>query len=99
MYCNFYINNIESIQNLVKSIDNIVDAKVIEDDSNIIIAVKTKPIYSKSDINILLSVVKQTVKSATDKNIYVSRNMEIFCDIINYNDNLITFNEILSKVR
>lgn len=96
MYCNFYINNIET---LVKSLDKIKDAKVVEDDNNIIVAIKTAPVFNKSDINLLLSIVTQTVKSATDKNVYVTRDMEIFCDIINYNENLISFQEILDKVR
>lgn len=96
MYCNFFINNIET---LVKSIDNILDAKVVEDDNNVIVAIKTKPLYSKTDINLMLSIVNQTVKSSTDKNVFITRDMEVFCDIINYNNNLISFEDILAKVR
>lgn len=97
MYCNF---SIDYVANLVKTIDAVEDVRVAENDSSIIIAVKTKPLFSKTEINKLFSNINNIVKTSTDKDIYVTRNLEIFCDIENatQDDTNIDFEKTISKL-
>lgn len=96
MYCNFCINYVE---NIAKDFDKITDSVAVENDDIIIVAVKTKPLFSKSEIDTTMNLLKQTIEYTTDKKVYLTRSMEVYCDIINMQNGMdITFEKILSKV-
>ena len=97
MYCNF---SIDYTENLVKSIDNVLDVIIAENENNIIVAIKTKPLFLKSEINATIKNIENILKPTTTKNIFVTRSMEVFCDIKNCNEEnkSIDFDKIINKI-
>lgn len=85
MYCNF---NYEYITEGILKVENVKEAKVIEGEDSVIIAIVTKPIFSKSEINKTVNAVRLTAEAICGKKAYVTRSMEVFCDIINIQNNV-----------
>lgn len=99
MYCNF---NVDYVLDSILNIKYVKDARIIENDEYLIVALVTEPIFNKSEINQVLLNVTATARLLADKEVIVTRSMEIFCDIDNNQKgykNAPKFNDILKKVK
>lgn len=96
-YCNLIFSNVDEI---VLSVDKVAKVVSVESENEIIVAVITKPIYSKTELDKVMNNIKFTLEVTTGKKIFLTRNMEVFCDIENLKngEKNVSFETIKSKV-
>lgn len=80
-YCNFIYNS--NVDEIVLSMDKVAKATCLENDNEVIVAVITKPIFSKTELDKVLANIRLTLEITTGKKVIITRDLEVYCDIEN----------------